>query len=71
MDNEKVKLAAELLGMDPGRLVEALGIGEKEKEDSTGSEYFYYNPNVFLKLHSIDCEGLRKLVVPDLRRLRR
>lgn len=71
MDEERIKLAAQLLGMKPEELISALGISEQEEEQSPrGIEGFYYNSEVFRKLHSIDYEGLRKLVVPDLRRLR-
>lgn len=69
MENERLKLAAELLGMEPEKLASMLG--QQEEEEGPQSEGFYFNPEVFRKLHSIDYEGLRKLVVPDLRRLRR
>jgi len=68
MDEERIKLAAELLGMEPEQLVSALG-GEQEEEEGEGMEGFYFNPEVFRKLHSIDCEGLRKLVIPNLTKL--
>jgi len=67
LDIERIKLAAELLGMEPEKLASMLG----QEEEEPASEGFYFNPEVFRKLHSIDYEGLRKLVVPDLRRLRR
>jgi len=70
MDRERIKLAAQLLGMKPEELISALG-GEQEEEEPRGIEGFYYNPNVFRKLHNIDSEGLRKLVMPNLSRLRR
>jgi len=31
---------------------------------------FYYDPKAFAGLHKIDYSGLRKLVIPDLSRLR-
>lgn len=78
MDNEKIKDLATVLGIKPERLAAALELineGEEVQEveeDPRGTlDNFYFNPNVFMKLHSIDCKGLRKLVVPDLRRLRR
>jgi len=70
MEPERIKLAAELLGMKPEELISALG-GEQEEEEPRGMEGFYFNPEVFRKLHSIDYEGLRKLVMPNLSRLRR
>ena len=66
MEPERLKALATLLGIDPMKLSLALDEVDKEKQDN-----FYYNPNVFMKLHSIDYEGLRKLVMPDLRKLRR
>jgi hypothetical protein len=62
IDIEKVKTLAIILGIPPEKLVSLLEGNE---------EHFYYNPNVFMKLHSIDYEGLRKLVVPNLKKLRR
>lgn len=67
---DKIKAAAELLGTTPERLINLLGLTEEE-EAPTGIEGFYFNPEVFRKLHSIDTKGLRELVVPNLRRLRR
>jgi hypothetical protein len=32
---------------------------------------WYYDPEAFKNLHSIDYDGLRKLITPNLRRLRR
>jgi len=64
MDREQIVKLAALLGEPIERVEAALeALGE--------DEHFYYNPNVFSKLHKVDCEGLRKLVVPDLSRLRR
>ena len=72
MDEERIKLAAQLLGMNPEELVNTLGIkGQEEDTTGGGIEGFYYNPDVFRKLHSIDCAGLRRLVTPYLGRLRR
>jgi len=70
MDEERIKLAAQLLGMKPEDLVRALGVGEQQEEEPEGIEGFYYNPDVFRKLHNIDSRGLRGLVVPNLRRLK-
>lgn len=69
LDNEKIKLAAAILGIDPDKLVAALE--GNEEEGVGGMDNFYFNPNVFMKLHSIDYKGLRALVVPSLKRLRR
>ena len=71
MEPEKIKALAVLLGIDPIRLSQSLQEFEEKgtNEDSPG--YFYYNPDVIRKLHNIDSEGLRKLVMPDLSRLRR
>lgn len=76
MDSEKIKALAGVLGVDATKLAAALELvneGEEEetKQGSGGLDNFYFNPNVFMKLHSIDYEGLRKLVMPNLRRLRR
>lgn len=70
MDEERIKLAAQLLDMKPEDLVRALG-GEEEEGTSEGIEGFYYNPDVFRKLHNVDNQGLRKLLMPNLSRLRR
>ena len=34
------------------------------------SKNFYYDPDIFARLHKVDYEGLRKLVTPNLGRLR-
>ena len=71
MDEERIKLAAQLLGMKPEELVSALGGGQEEEEPHEGIEGFYFNPDIFRKLHNVDSKGLRDLVVPNLRKLRR
>lgn len=75
MENEKIVALAGVLGLDPTRLAAALEVVDREegqKEVGGGTlDNFYFNPNVFMRLHSIDYAGLRKLVVPNLRRLRR
>lgn len=75
MENEKIVALAEVLGLDPTKLAAALEVVDREEtqEEVGGGTLanFYFNPNVFMKLHSIDYAGLRKLVVPNLRRLRR
>jgi len=74
MDSEKVKALATLIGVSSEKLTAALGAiegGDNEEEGPVGGiDNFYFNPNVFMKLHSIDYKGLRALVVPDLKRLR-
>ena len=69
MEAEKIKAAAEILGLTSEQLIRALGLEEEEEEGPYGG--FYFNSNVFRKLHSIDSEGLRKLVMPNLDKLRR
>ena len=69
MENARIKLAAQLLGVKPEELMNALGIEEEQIPETVGG--FYYNPDVFARLHSIDTVGLRKLVMPNLSRLRR
>jgi hypothetical protein len=76
MMNSKIRRLAELLGMEPAKVEEAIfTVGSEEcGEEGCGEvnrEHFYYNPDIFARLHKIDCSGLRKLVVPDLRKLRR
>lgn len=73
MDEEKIKALASVLGVSPEKLVAALQSVEGDDEvQSRGTlDNFYFNPDVFMKLHSIDYKGLRALVVPNLKRLRR
>jgi hypothetical protein len=76
MDKEKIKTLATILGISPEKLTAALfgvveGGGNEEEGKIGGMDNFYFNPNVFMKLHSIDYKGLRALVVPNLKRLRR
>ena len=71
MDQDKIRALAMLLGVDPVKLSVSLQDLDTEGGDPPGLEGFYFNPEVFRKLHSIDCEGLRKLVMPSIRHLRR
>ena len=72
MEPEQLKKLAELLGVDPLKLSMSLQeLGKEEESPSPLMDNFYFNPNIFMKLHSIDYAGLRKLVVPNLKRLRR
>ena len=71
MDKERIIAAAGLLGMKPEELVNALDMGGEEGCGEVNPEGFYFNPDVFRKLHSIDSKGLRDLVVPNIKRLRR
>lgn len=66
MEPEKIRTLAILLGVDPMKL--SIALDELDRGEQSN---FYYDSNVFRKLHSIDYEGLRKLVIPDIRRLRR
>lgn len=68
MDPEKIKILATLLDVTPEQLTAALEAVSEKKDNNP--LHFYYNPDVFMKLHTIDYAGLRKLVMPDLRRLR-
>ena len=63
MDREKMERLAALLGEPVEKIEAAL-------EALGGEEHFYYNPSLFRRLHSIDCSGLKKLVVPNLKKLR-
>ena len=64
MDQEQINKLAALLGESPERIQAALQALDEE-------EHLYYNPNTFRRLHRINCEGLRSLVVPNLDQLRR
>lgn len=74
MEPETIRALAVLLGVDPMKLSASLDSLDKEEDEDQGGgtlDNFYFNPNVFMKLHSIDYKGLRALVVPNLKRLRR
>jgi len=64
MDTEQINRLALLLDLPPDQVEAAVDSIDEE-------DHFYYNPNAFSKLHRVDCEGIRRLVVPNLRRLRR
>lgn len=64
MDSKKIKMLADLLGELAEETAEV-------EEQETPQSNFFYNPDVFMSLHTIDCVGLRKLVTPNLDRLRR
>jgi len=69
LDLQKIPLLLELVK----ELGESIDVSEVEEgfylPKVQGN--FYYNPDVFMKLHKVDSRGLRKLVIPNLRRLRR
>lgn len=69
--DSRIKSIAEILGIEPERLEEAICQVDEEGCGEINEEHFYYNPNIFAKLLRIDCTGLKNLVVPNLRRLRR
>jgi hypothetical protein len=74
--DKKIERLAEILGIEPSKLEEAIFMvgSEEGGEEACGEvnkEHFYYNPDIFAKLHKIDCTGLKNLVVPNLRKLRR
>lgn len=72
MEPGKIRQIAIILGVDPIKLSAALDELDKEEEQpSEGIEGFYYNPDVFRRLHNIDNKGLRDLVTPNLKKLRR
>jgi len=74
LEPEKIKALAVLLGVDPVKLSMSLQDLDREQGQIDGGNFlknFYFNPDVFMKLHQIDYEGLRKLVMPNLRKLRR
>jgi len=64
MDQEQIRKLAALLGEPEERVQTALQVLDEE-------DHLYFNPNAFRRLHRIDVEGLRSLVIPDIRRLRR
>lgn len=66
MDSGKLKILANLLN----ELAEEAE-GEESLEQETPQSNFYFNPDVFMGLHTIDSVGLRKLVTPNLDRLRK
>ena len=66
---EKIDAMAELLGVTPEQLLAFLQTVQKEEtQESDPLKNFYYNPDVFVKLHSIDSKGLRELVMPKVKR---
>jgi hypothetical protein len=72
--DSKIKRLAELLGVEPEKVEETIFMvgSEEGGEEGCGEvNHFYYNPDIFARLHKIDCSGLRKLIVPNLSRLRR
>lgn len=73
MENDKIRALATVLGISSEKLTAALESVEDSNEGERvgGMDHFYFNPNLFMKLHSIDYAGLRALVVPNLKRLRR
>ena len=71
MSEDKLKAMAELLGVAPDRLLKFLEEEHQSEEPSGTLDGFYFNPEVFRKLHEIDSKGLRDLVVPNISKLRR
>jgi len=71
--DRKIGRLAEILGIEKERLEEAIfQVGSEEGgEEGCGEVNMYYNPDLFMRLVKPNCSRLAKLVIPNLRRLRR